>query len=117
MVELQTPLTDAAYAIADATGVATVSFGPQRPNTYWIVETVAVSASSNTLEPNAKIYKNGVNPGTFISGTYSGSNDADDNVMQKLWPGEQITVQWTNADIGAQCTAAYRGTVYSMGRG
>ena len=109
MAETVTQLYDSARVTLDGSGNGTVVFGPQRPNTKWIVKGVSVQTSTTTLMPKANVYRGTVNPGTFITGTYDGGNDADNALNETLWPGEYISVRWTGGDPGAQATAAYRG--------
>ena len=104
------PLLDSRATTIDANGVGTVTFGPSRPNTKWLIRKYSVSVSSNTDEPTASVYRGTVNPGTLISATYSGSQDTDSDVNDNpLYPGEFYTCQWTGGDIGAMATISFSG--------
>lgn len=109
MTEVVTQLYDSVHATLDANGTATVIFGPGRPNTRWLVKGISVQASTTVLMPIANVYRGTVNPGTFITGTYDGGNDSDNELSEVLYPGQFLSVQWTGGDVGAQVTAAYRG--------
>lgn len=100
---------DSSKVTLDGSGNGTVTLGPGRPNMRWVIKGISVQVSSNVNEPVANIYRGSVNPGSFISGTYNGSNDADNELNETLYPGEFLTVQWTDGDSGAQATASYRG--------
>lgn len=103
------PLRDSRSVTLDASGNGIVSFGPSR--LPWVIERMSVRVSSNTNEPQANIYRGTVNPGSQISGTYSGSNDTDSQVSDNpLYPGEVYTCQWTGGDPGATAIISFSGT-------
>ncbi len=105
------PLRDSRTVVLNGSGTGTVTFGPGRPNTTWLIERMSVKVSSNTNEPVASVYRGTVNPGTLISSTYSGSNDTDSQVSDnELYPGEYYTCQWTGGDSGATATISFSGT-------
>lgn len=101
-------LRDSRSVVLDANGYGAVTFGPSRDP--WTIQRMSVSVSSNTSEPQANIYRGTVNPGTKISGTYSGSNDTDSQVSDNpLYPGETYTCEWTGGDAGATATISFSG--------
>jgi len=102
-------LHDAARVTLDASGNGQVRLGPSRPNTRWLIKRVSVQTSTNTLEPEAKIYRGNVGTASFISGTFTGSSDSDDGLTEELHPGEFLTVRWTGGDVGATATATWSG--------
>lgn len=87
--------------------------GPDRPNTRWTITGVAVQTSTAVLRPAVNVYRGSINPGTFVSGTGTGSQDADNDLNEVLWPGEFVTVAWTGGDVGATATASFRGVIES----
>lgn len=110
MAEIRRPLRDFRSVVLDASGNGTVTFGPQRPNTQWIVTHLSTSVSTHVLEPTLKVYRGTVNPGSFVSGTFAGSNDTDSDVNDPpLFPGEYYTAQWTGGDVGARATISFSG--------
>lgn len=110
------PLRDSRSVILDASGNGTVTFGPSRPGTSWVISLVTVSVSSSTLQPTASIYRGTVNPGSKITATYSGSQDTDSDVNDNpLYPGEVYTCQWLGGDVGATATISFVGTEETRG--
>lgn len=110
MPETTRPLADSRVVTLDGSGQGTVTFGPGRPNTRWTITRVTVRVSSNVLEPTANIYRGTPNPGSQITGTYSGSNDTDSEISDNpLFPGEYYTCQWTGGDAGATASISFGG--------
>jgi len=102
------PFQDSRSVVLNGSGNGSVTFGPQR--NQWQMERVSVSVSSNANEPSANIYRGTANAGTFISGTYSGSNDTDSDFRDRpMWPGEFYTCVWTDGDPGATATVSFGG--------
>lgn len=95
-----TPLRTFAQVTLDGSGNGQVSIGPSGVES-WQVQRVAVTVSSATLEPTAKIYRNHVSPASFIGGTYAGSNDADTDLHEQLQPGDTLIAVWEDGDAGA----------------
>ncbi len=105
-------LQDTARVTLNASGVGTIRFGPGRPREKWTVTRVSCQASSNTKEAQFKLYRGSVGPGTFISGSVSGSTgDTDDTLREALNSGEYLTGQWTGGDVGAVATVTYWGNI------
>ena len=102
-------LQDFRRVVLDASGRGQVSFGPQRSGTWWTIARVAVSVSTNTLEPTASIYRSVIEPSRLISSTFTGSRDADDGLNEDVYPGDQLIVQWTGGDVGATATVSFSG--------
>jgi hypothetical protein len=114
MAETERPLQDSRSVTLDANGYGVVTFGPGRPNTRWLVNRISVQVSSNTNEPTANVYRGTINPGTFITGTYSGSNDTDSQVSDNpLYPGEYYSVEWVGGDAGATAIVSFGGREFS----
>jgi len=100
-------LRDSRSATVGATGTATVQFGPTRGNTRWTITRVGVMTTTNTSEPTARVYHGGPGAASFITGTYTGSQDTDSAMSEELFTGDFLTVQWTGADVGATATATF----------
>lgn len=99
---------DSRSVVLDGSGNGTVTFGPDRYP--WIIHRVSVRVSSNANEPQANIYRNSVNAGTFVSGTFSGTNDTNDNWSDGILNiGELYVCEWTGGDPGATATVSYYG--------
>jgi hypothetical protein len=110
MTENRVPLRDSRSIVLDAAGQGSVIFGPGRPNTRWSVQRYSVQVSSNVKEPTANVYRGTPNAGTFVSGTFSGSNDTDSDVNDNpLYPGEYYTCVWTGGDVGAVAIISFGG--------
>lgn len=109
-METRKPLRDSRSVVLDANGFGAVIFGPSRPNTRWEVTRISVQVSSNVAEPAANVYRGNPASGSFITGTYAGSNDTDSSVNDgPLWPGEYYTCVWTNGDVGAVAVVTFGG--------
>lgn len=99
---------DSRSVVLNGSGNGSVTFGPDRYP--WIIHRVSVHVSSNANEPQANIYRGSVNPGTFVSGTFSGTNDTDSNLNDGVLNiGEQYVCQWTGGDAGATATISFYG--------
>lgn len=109
---MQIPLLDTKRVTLNGSGTGTVTFGPSRPGEKWTVNRTSVLVSTQVLEAQAKTYRGSVGPGSFISGTVSGSTgDTDDGLNEVLWSGQYLTVQWTGGDANAVATVTYGGTI------
>lgn len=75
----------------------------------WNVTRIAVSTTTNVLEPTAQTYVGQVAPGSALSGTFSGSLDSSDE-DQQINPGQSLICQWTCGDAGATATMSVFGT-------
>jgi hypothetical protein len=110
------PLRDFRTVTLNGSGTGTVSFGPQRANTFWTINSISVTVSSNVAEPTASIYRGTPNVGSLVTATYSGSQDTDSNVNDNpLYPGEVYSCQWTNGDPSATATVSFTGVESSYG--
>lgn len=102
------PLTETGRATADANGVATVTIGPQRAFERWHITGVAISSDSSTLLPELREFRGGAG-GQLLGASRAG--DLDSGIADiALKPGEELTYQWTNCDVGAQCRVTLDGT-------
>lgn len=108
-METTRTLRDSARVTLDASGNGQVRLGPGRPNTRWLIKRISVTTSTNTLEPEAKVYRGSVGDAAFVTGTFTGSSDTDPGVDEELHPGEQLIVRWTGGDVGATATATWYG--------
>ena len=105
-----TPIRYSRSVVLDGSGNGQVTFGPDYPGTQWVIRTATVKVSSNTNEPTANIYRGTVNPGSAITGTYSGSQDTDSDINDNpLFPGEYYTCRWEGGDAGATATISFTG--------
>ncbi|MFE9102952.1 hypothetical protein [Actinomadura geliboluensis] len=102
-------LHDSAQAVLDASGNGSVRLGPQRHGIRWIIRRITVQTSTDTLVPQARVYRGGIGDASFISGTFVGSFDSDDGLEEQLDNGEYLTVAWTGGDAGATATATWSG--------
>ena len=102
-------LRDSRNVTLNGSGVGSVTFGPQRPNTRYVINTVSVIGPTMTSLAEARVYFGTAEQSNFISGTFVGNNDTDSAIDEELYPGEFLTVKWTGGDSGAQVTATFRG--------
>lgn len=91
--------------VLDASGTGLIRFGPQRPNTRFLIRIVRVKTSTAVLVPQAEVFKGTVS----VSDTRTGDSDVDSEMDMELWPGEECRVVWTNGDVGAIATASFQG--------
>ena len=105
-------LQDTARVTLNASGVGTIRFGPGRPREHWTITRVSCQVSTKVLEAEFKVYRGSIGPGTFISGSVSGSTgDSDDGLKEGLNAGEYLSAQWTGGDVGAIATLTYWGNI------
>ena len=93
---------------ADANGRAFVQLGEFRMGETWTVERMTVTSSSTVLVPTARVYRDDEIPTRLVDGTYTGTLDTSDVVVD-LQSGEILVCVWTGADIGARCTLTIEG--------
>lgn len=94
----------------NASGYGTIRFGPGRHGIRWDIRRITVNTSTDTAIPEAKVYRGSVGPGTFISGTFVGSQDQDDSLNESLEAGEYLTVEWSGGDPASIATATWTGS-------
>jgi len=103
-------LNESAQGTVGASGSLRLSLGPNRPGQTWQVRTVALSATVADPSPTAKVYLGSApNPGAYLGGTYDGAADSTD-LDVTLYPGQQLTVEWTGSAVGNVCTVSLIGT-------
>lgn len=105
------PLDVSATVTLDASGNGTVKLGPTSTRQTWHVTNAAVQVSSNTLEPTANLYQNGL--ASKLGGTYTGSNDSSD--LDVTVRGGFIMCVWTTGDAGAKATLFLQGSIHIGG--
>jgi hypothetical protein len=94
------PLDENKSTTLSAAGAGTVRIGPYSLAQRWHVTGARVKVSSNTNEPSANLYQG--SKGTFLGGTYSGSNDSTD--LNVILDNSTILCEWTGGDAGATAT-------------
>jgi hypothetical protein len=105
-------LNEQGKATISAAGTATVTLTPNRLET-WHLTRIAVSTTTNVLEPVAQVYIGAVSPGNLLSGTYTGSLDSSDE-NQWLGPALPLICAWSGGDVGAVATLSIFGQkIYS----
>lgn len=105
------PMSNSGRVTLNASGGGTVDILCPFLQT-WRVTKVAVSTSTNVLEPVAYVYIGSAAPGNLLAGTYTGSNDSS-NEDQTVMPGQHILCVWTGGDVGATATLSIFGEVTS----
>lgn len=105
------PLDTSAKVTLNGSGNGTARIGP-KVGQHWTLGNIAVSVSSNTLEPTCKIYLRAIDPGNFVDGTFSGSQDSTDSANGlRLGPGQEVIAVWSGGDANATATVSIYGTV------
>lgn len=103
------PLFESNTGIADANGRAIARVQPLRAFERWDVTRMAVSSTSSTLVPTARIYRGSENPTMLVDGTYTGTLDQSDTQLA-LENGEALLCVWSGADVGSSCTFTVQGS-------
>lgn len=100
-------------AVVAANGTASIVLnGP--PRGYIDIDTIAITCSVSAPLPTCTAYEGTTSAGGRVlaflragdQGTFRGTND-------RLNAGQQITIAWTGAAVGATCRAILRGSEYS----
>jgi hypothetical protein len=107
-------LSASVTATATGAGIATVQIGPNLPSETWHITNSAVTTTSAAVS-RVKVYRGTVTPGNVVDGSNTGNLDASDTVYN-LRAGDFLTVQWTGATPGAQCTFTVGGTRVVKGK-
>lgn len=103
------PLFESDTGVADAAGRAVASVQPLRAFETWNIRRMAVSSTSSTLVPTARIYRGSENPSMLVDGTHTGNLDQSDTELA-LANGEALICVWSGADVGSQCTFTVQGS-------
>lgn len=90
------PLSVLAETTLNASGNGAVELKPLAHNETWLVTSCATKVSSNTREPEFKVFSNGV----FIDGTTEGSLNAT-GLYEIVHTNQPIRGEWTGGDAGA----------------
>ena len=101
-----------AQVTLDGSGNGQVSIGPQIPGVSWTITGVAVLVNNGvaTNIPEFFLYNGAAQPGNFLSGSYTGNNDADSELNVILYPGQVLTGVWTGGDPGKTAVLSVTGT-------
>lgn len=102
------PLDESKFAVADAAGKATVRLQPMRAFETWHITNTAVQSTSSVKIPTVKLYKGSETPSRFIEGSYTGTFNASDTVID-LPNGTALLAVFQNCDVGATCTVTLSG--------
>lgn len=105
-------LDEGVSVLLGATGGGTVTIGPKRVGQTWRVRSAGVQVATNTLEPTAKLYLGGASPSNFLGGSYTGSNDSDNQLDVLLFRGQVLTCVWSGGDVGARATLSLYGEIH-----
>lgn len=105
---MKIPMTATKSAIFDASGIAVVTLGPNRPFTSWKIEKITTS-TDNSTETQLRIYRGIVTASNFISGTNSANENADDSANINLITSEFLTFVWSNGSGGKIATIVIYG--------
>lgn len=107
------PLLESVNAIADASGRAVVTKGPERYGESWSVTLINTSTNS-VLESKLRVYRNVESPTAQVLGTYSGNNDtASGGEAIRVNAGDKLVFVWSNCTVGASCSARLEGDYHS----
>jgi hypothetical protein len=93
-------------AVAEADGTATAELDAplsQSATVYRVYESIKIFSDSATI-PGITLYERGILPQNFIGGSDRGDlNEWTEN--PELFTTEKVILQWTGADVGANCYA------------
>lgn len=101
------PVDATKSVVLDSSGNGTVKLGPTSSGQSWHITRASVQVSSNTKEPTANLWLG--NKTKFISGSYTGSNDTDNELNEYLNGSGYIMCIWTGGDAGATATLTIAG--------
>ena len=100
-------------ATTDASGVATVVFGPPQAATMWMLQSVIVHVTG-APGSSASVYVGTPAAANLRAGTNKGDLDSADQSPPVFVPsGQQVTVQWVSAGVGNVATATIQFEVVS----
>jgi hypothetical protein len=103
-------LNTSGSVVLNAQGAGTVRLQNNKPFQKWKIDRLAVTTTTNTNEPQVKVYLDSVSEGNLLDGTYTGSNDSTD-INTSLLTGQSLVVVWSGGDSGAVATASIYGTM------
>lgn len=106
------PLMEYVTAVADATGRASVTTGPQKFGDSWTVKSMATTTNS-VAESQLKIYRGVESDSALLVSTYSGNQDNAGGSEIQIPGQDKLVFVWSNADPGAQCTCRIEGDLNS----
>lgn len=109
------PLLEYVTAIADASGKAMVSTGPQRYGDSWTVTLLATTTNSTT-ESQLRIYRGVESDSALVATTYSGNQDTAGGNTIQIPAQDKLVFVWSGASLGAVCTCRIEGDLNSRRR-
>lgn len=95
--------TAAASVTLDAAGDGTISFGPGRPYSTWLIHRVALTRESvagpGSTIPQCRLFLD-TTSGPVLDSTLLGSSDTfDSDTPLLLHPGQRLYVSWTDGTV------------------
>jgi hypothetical protein len=107
------PLHEFVQATANANGRAEGSTGPDKYGDQWEITLINTNTTS-TAQTELRVYRGVESDTTRILGTYSANSDtAGGGTGITVRAGEKLVFVWSNADVGAICTARIEGDFIS----
>lgn len=106
------PPSLSAQTVLSGSGAGTVQIGPTVPGSKWTITGAAVLVNGGvaTNVPTFNLYLGGAQAQNFLSGSYTGSNDADSELNVILTPGQVLTGVWAGGDAGKTAVLSLTGT-------
>jgi hypothetical protein len=107
---MKIPLDESRTVLFDATGQATVTFGPQIYGSTWEIDTVTIWTNSTVKQSEFLLYRNSVSPTNYIDGTFKGDRATDAAANITLTYGQNLCALWINGDVGKAAYIHVEGT-------
>lgn len=102
------PFTYTGTALLNGSGYGTVLITPGS-ETDWTINAISVSASTQSLEAQVRVYRGLIGPAYMVSSTFMGSSGDTDDSQLTVNRGEVIWVEFTGGDPGATGVVLIRG--------
>jgi hypothetical protein len=102
-------LNEGRQATADASGRAVITFQPLRSGEDWHITRSSIQNAGAVNTPECRTYRGIESNTTLIEGTYNGSLDSYDTVID-LRNGEPLLFVFSGCDVGSRCSATIDGT-------
>lgn len=109
------PLLEYVQGTADADGRVSVSTGPAKYGESWTVKMVTTNTNS-TSESQLWVYRGVESSTAMVLSTYSGNQDVAGGSEITVPAQDKLVFVWSNASVGAICTARIEGDLNSERR-
>lgn len=101
-------LHEFAQATANSSGRAVATAGPSRYGDRWEISLIN-SNTTSTAQAELRVYRGVESETARILGSYGANSDTASGSTVTVRAGEKLVFVWSNADVGAICTARIEG--------